>query len=196
MTKFKPILNPNRLRDKFFSSFDINDNGCWIWHGGITGKGYGYIYNGKSRIPSHRLAYELFIGKIPDGLMICHKCDVPACVNPEHLFSGTNKDNIMDCSKKGRHGMHTHPEKRSCGPRNGMIKHPESRLYGEKSSSARLITADVIAIRKMYAAGESRTSIAEKFGMSYYTIWEITTGRTWNIPEAALEAAGLMEVEK
>jgi len=85
------------------------NTGCWIWIGTRTPAGYGRltISNGKSGGKSHdahRLSWQVFRGDIPEGMCVLHKCDNPACINPEHLFLGTFKDNMQDCIKKGRWG--------------------------------------------------------------------------------------------
>lgn len=77
----------------------VTESGCWLWMGVIHASGYGH-YNGKK---AHRLSWELHNGSIPDGMCICHKCDVPSCVNPNHLFLGTQGDNVRDAWTKGRH---------------------------------------------------------------------------------------------
>ena len=107
--------------ERFFQNIDKQDNGCWIWIG-CRAKStekmiYGRFYmNGKTYY-AHRVSWILHNGKIPDKLQINHECDVPLCVNPEHLYPGTQKENVRDCIERGRCG-----DKRCFGSKNGRSK--------------------------------------------------------------------------
>lgn len=132
---------------------------CWIWIGASDGKGYGITTNNKQRIFAHRASYMLFVGKIPKGLFVLHKCDNPPCVNPSHLFVGTQLDNMRDAVRKGRH-------------KNNPLK-------GSKNPLAKLTETDIPKIRKLYSDGMRQAHIAKKFNVSPATIWEIRVGRKW-----------------
>jgi hypothetical protein len=84
-------------------------SGCWIWTGNDNGFGYGLFRIGKRRIMAHRVAWELYCGPIPDGLQANHKCDVPSCVNPNHLYLGTQAENLEDCRQRGRARKRSRP---------------------------------------------------------------------------------------
>lgn len=77
-------------------------SGCWVWIGHRAKSGYGRIQNKGKKVRSHRLSYETYVGKIPDGMNVLHRCDNPPCINPDHLFLGTHKDNMKDAQNKGR----------------------------------------------------------------------------------------------
>lgn len=96
----------DRIRDIGWS---VKPNGCWEWNGPTNENGYGTFTSKKhkmEKVRAHRVVYELFVGKIPDGMHLCHHCDNPPCVNPEHLFPGTRKDNMSDMVSKRRHWAH------------------------------------------------------------------------------------------
>ena len=133
-----------------------NSTGCIHWLGGGSG-GYGSISINNKNQQAHRLSYELFVKKIPKGKCVLHKCDNRKCVNPDHLFLGTIKDNNIDRSKKGRNT----DQKGS--------KHPLSKLK-EK---------DVIKIRKLYSQGNSQEELSILFNVSPSCIGAIIVRRNW-----------------
>lgn len=147
---------------------------CWLWTGARQAFGYGVIgvggrADGVAR--THRVSYELAYGSIPDGMEVCHRCDIPACVRPEHLFLGTRQDNTDDAVAKHRmataesHGMHTHPQRRS---------------RGEAHGASKLTEANVISIRQKYAAGGiSQSQLATEFGVQQMAISEVVRRQTW-----------------
>ena len=97
------------LRDKarLINKVSIDENGCWNWKGGLSGCGYGYItFEGKKQ-GAHRVSYKLFNGPIPKNMLVLHKCDNRACINPDHLFLGTHQDNMDDMWEKGRGPVRT-----------------------------------------------------------------------------------------
>src|SRR5947208_683071 len=97
-----PFKRVKTTEERFHESYFKTSCGCWIWLGVAKHNGYGQIKVYKKYIRAHRLAYELFNGKIPLGSLICHTCDIPSCVNPEHLWLGTHVENALDMVKKGR----------------------------------------------------------------------------------------------
>ena len=97
-----------KIRNYLLERCEKKSNGCWQWLHRVNSKGYGQMayvpIEGKRRtVKVHRMAYKAFIGPIPKGLLVCHTCDNPGCINPDHLFVGTPKDNTQDMMQKGRH---------------------------------------------------------------------------------------------
>lgn len=146
----------------------VTETGCWLWTGSTTTDGYGSLrFDGKWSM-AHRLAYALEKGEIPVGMLVCHKCDVPLCCNPDHLFAGTHKDNIQDCVRKGRIAT---------GERLGQYTKPESVPRGDKHYAMKIPAACKGQIRQRVAAGEKQSRIADEFGVSATTINYIIKGR-------------------
>jgi len=93
------------IEERFLEKVIRKNGECWEWDGFRSPAGYGMIYSNISKGPicAHRYSYEFYKGPIPNGMYVCHKCDNPECCNPDHLFIGTNSENIIDCLKKNRH---------------------------------------------------------------------------------------------
>jgi len=155
---------------------------CWPWLGAkMTRTGYGQMEVDGRPVLTHRLAYELSTGVIPEGLWVLHSCDNRPCCNPAHLFLGTHTDNMRDCAAKGRNGGKTHPERMARGDKNGARVHIERMTRGEAQHLARLTEADVRAIRTMYSMSPrpSYRTIANVFGVNPATIGSVIKRRTW-----------------
>lgn len=155
----------------FWEKVLINDGAsCWIWTGVKNIAGYGYVDQYKRHnVPrmAHRISYHLTNGPIPDGLLVLHKCDNPSCVNPSHLFLGTQKDNMRDCVEKGR---------KPRGPEHAArIK--EVALKGESNKNSKLTESDVLSIRS-----DQRTlgEIAKHYGVILNTVWRIKKRLAWS----------------
>lgn len=144
--------------DRFSDGITVNKETC-CWEVEPTAKGgYGKINVLGKTMLYHRASFELYVGKIPDGMMVCHKCDNPRCVNPVHLFIGTAKDNMDDKIEKGRHA----------GAKKGSNHH-----------KAKLVEWQVIEIKNLLATGESQRKIAEMYGVSQSLVNNIKSGKRW-----------------
>lgn len=164
--------------------------GCWIWNGALSGKSsprhsYGSFRIGKRMWSAHRASWFIHKGGIPVGMCVCHSCDNTVCVNPEHLWVGTIKDNNADRAKKGRsasgdrHPYRVNPSLRPTGKRNGAYTHPEKIRKGEENGNSRWKKEQVVEMRAMYEAGVGPTKIREKFNCSRSTLYWILSRRTW-----------------
>lgn len=133
------------------------NSGCWLWVGALNTKGYGQLWhNGKLRF-AHRLSYQNYVGPIAEGMDMCHRCDVPVCVNPEHLWPGSTSENIIDCVVKGR----------------------ANRALGEQNGKSRLTNDGVRYIREMAAQGVEYTVIAKTLSIAPSTVGQVANGKSW-----------------
>lgn len=166
---------------------------CWVWMGKLSrdGKGYGGLGNATKRrknMPVHRYSWRLHHGKIPAGMCVCHKCDNPPCVNPDHLFLGTYADNIADCVRKGRqakgerNGRYTHPERTARGERHGRYTRPDRTARGERNGRARLTDEQVFEILTLYVKGSKDRggpALGAKYGNGQSGVCGIVNGNSW-----------------
>lgn len=171
------------LRERFESKFTKDAGGCWLWTAGKFPNGYGQISMRKRTSYAHRVSHEIYVGQITKGLFVCHTCDIPSCVNPSHLWLGTNAENRADSVAKGRqargdnHGSRLHPERLARGDNNGARLYPERMPRGEQHSRAKLTTVDVLAIRA--AVGMTQQHLGIKYGVSQKQISRIRLGKKW-----------------
>lgn len=144
------------------------NSGCWLWIGSASLKGYGILHTKNGNKGAHRLSWIENYGDIPVGMFVCHKCDTPACINPEHLFLGTVQDNVDDAKNKGRF-----------------------ERSGEKNYNAILTSAQVV---KIFSDKRPPRIIAEEYGVGYTAIHDIKHGYSWkhlnlaNRPEARMKS--------
>lgn len=151
------MLIETREDQRFWSHVEKSESGCWLWTGSKSYSGYGRFMRAGGppyrNAMTHRWIWERLRGPIPEGLFVCHHCDVPSCVNPDHLFLGKHRDNMRDARQK-------------------------QRMKG--SPGIALTEDDVILIRgicqrRLFTLEE----LAERFGVHVLTIWKAATGRSW-----------------
>ncbi len=149
------------LEQRFWEKVSKSDDGCWLWTGSHSDFGHGTINAGRSvkMLRAHRVSWELHHGAVPDGLCVLHRCDVPGCVRPEHLFLGTKRDNTADMWAKGRH-----------------VAPPLKR--GEDGARTKLSAQHVLEIRAARGL-ESNAALARRYGVADCTISAIHRRRLW-----------------
>jgi hypothetical protein len=152
--------NTPDIATRFWSRVDCatTPNGCWVWTAGKFRGGYGAItIDGKVR-KAHRIAWQLANGAIPDGIFVCHSCDNPSCVRPDHLFLGTPADNMHDRDAKGR----------TC------------RTPGSQRWSAKVNEAIVLEIRARYVPRKVTLQfLADEYGLSFQMVSLIVNRKNW-----------------
>lgn len=142
---------------EYFWSRARKTKGCWLWTGCLNRRGQGNIRRGGNLLLVSRVAWTIMHGPIPAKMFVCHKCDVPSCINPSHLFLGTQFDNMRDCAAKGRHKHQRHPE----------------LALGENNPNAKLTNKQVAAIRK---DKRPYKAIAVAYGVTHGHIINIRCG--------------------
>jgi hypothetical protein len=143
---------------------------CLVWSKGKLKAGYGKIKWKRKTVLAHRASYSAFNGPIPDELCVCHKCDNPSCVNPEHLFLGTYLENNLDKKEKGRSAS---------GSNHGSKTKPERFARGERAGNVKLTEVEVKEIRRFDNLGWLQEDIAAHFNVKRATVSHIVTRRNW-----------------
>lgn len=141
----------DKTYQRFMSKVSKDPCGCWIWNGSISRGGYGQIGINKKQWRAHRLSYEIHKGKIPNGLYVCHSCDNPPCVNPDHLWLGTPQDNMDDMVRK-------------------------QRKKGQNSKLAKLTNEDIHYIRNWKYP---LSWLLDKYDVTLSTLSNIANRKTW-----------------
>lgn len=146
------------VQERFWSKVNRdNDDGCWEWVGGKVRGGYGWFKSDDKHYQAHRFVWMITYGEIPNGMLICHTCDNPSCVNPKHLWLGTDKTNAEDRVRKKRQSR-------------GTTNHPKIRVSPEQ----------VKEMRKVYSLGNiSMRKLASIYGICYSETNAILNHRTW-----------------
>ena len=139
----------------------IDPNGCWEWQGPLNHHGYGLIRTrSDNRTRFHRRSFEIAYGPIPTGMIVCHRCDNPACFRPDHLFLGTQRDNMHDMAAKGRK--------------------PKPVILPMNAPGRKLDTERVAELRRLYGTGEyTQHQLAAHFGISQSQVSNIVRGWHW-----------------
>lgn len=132
-----------------FYSMPEPNSGCALWLGSHNEKGYGQLWWDNKNHKAHRLSWRARNGAVPSGMSVLHRCDNPACINPDHLFIGSQKDNLADMARKGRHGL------------------------------ARLVREDIPVIRRLVAEGRTLVEVAKRYNVTPETIGYIKNHKIW-----------------
>jgi hypothetical protein len=181
------------LEDRFWTKVDkcgpvpehVPELGpCWLWMASRFAGGYGRIDVNKHSKVAHRVAWGLVKGDIPDGLLALHRCDNPPCVNPDHLFLGTHKDNTQDALSKGRfavgdrNAFHLYKDRVLAGQLKRLEAGPINHPSGDAHYLCKIPDAELPVIFERAAAGDYQYVIAADYGVTQGTISKILTNRT------------------
>lgn len=168
---------PKPIAERLLSKASTPLDGCWEWTASLDSQGRAFLMVGsksdgtRTSARAARLSYEEFVGPIPDGMCVLHRCDNPKCIRPGHLFLGTQADNVADMVAKGR---------QASGESHGWFRHPDRVPRGERNGRSKLSHPKAREIRHRYASGGvSQRALAGEYGVTLRAIQQVLSGKTW-----------------
>ena len=151
----------NTVKERFMAKVDTTSSpiGCWIWNASTRSNGYGKFRVKGMYWGAHRFSFFMFIGPVPHDLFVCHSCDNKSCVNPDHLWLGSNKDNLDDAVRKGLHG--------------------KNLKRGETQHASIFTDADVLIMRRLANKNFTHGQIADLFDVERRCVSKVISRTTW-----------------